>query len=148
MNSFLELAKERCSVRAYKSDCIEAEKLDYILEAARMAPSAVNKQPWKIYMITPMSAFELREKLQRCYDREWFKTAPYYLILCIEHDQSWHRRLPSRAWALAGSATLMLFFVMSSLDSGLTRSLPCSFPLAILPMTLWRRRRHERRLRK
>ena len=91
MNSFLELAKERCSVRAFKSDLVEAEKLDYILEAARMAPSAVNKQPWKIYMITPESAFELREKVQRCYDREWFKTAPYYLILCIEHDQSWHR---------------------------------------------------------
>ena len=31
MNSFLELAKQRCSVRAYKSDRVEAEKLDYYL---------------------------------------------------------------------------------------------------------------------
>ena len=91
MNTFLELAKQRCSVRAYKSAPIEKEKLDFIMEAARMSPSAVNKQPWKIYMITPESAHELREKVQRCYDREWFKMTPYYLILCIEHDQSWHR---------------------------------------------------------
>ena len=40
---FLELTKKRYSVRSYTSQEVEKEKLDYILECARYAPSAVNK---------------------------------------------------------------------------------------------------------
>lgn len=43
--SFLELAKKRCSVRKYKSVPVEEEKLLQVLEAGRVAPSAVNFQP-------------------------------------------------------------------------------------------------------
>jgi len=91
MNTFLDLAKVRSSVRNYSQKAVEVEKLEYILESARFAPSAVNKQPWKIYVITPESDPIIRKNLQSCYNRDWFKTAPYYLILCIQHDQSWHR---------------------------------------------------------
>ena len=42
---FLELTKKRYSVRSYTSQEVEKEKLDYILECARYALSAVNKQP-------------------------------------------------------------------------------------------------------
>lgn len=44
--SFLELARKRCSIRKYAPKNVEQEKIDYILEAARLAPSAVNYQPW------------------------------------------------------------------------------------------------------
>ena len=44
--NFLELVKNRYSCRAYKSLEVEKEKLDYIMECVRLAPSAVNKQPW------------------------------------------------------------------------------------------------------
>ena len=50
--SFLELVKNRYSCRAYKSFDIEKEKLDYILECVRLAPSAVNRQPWKFHIVT------------------------------------------------------------------------------------------------
>ena len=43
--NFLELARKRCSVRQYSDRTVEPEKMDYVLEAARLAPSAVNKQP-------------------------------------------------------------------------------------------------------
>ena len=42
--SFLELARKRCSIRKYAPKNVEQEKIDYILEAARLAPSAVNYQ--------------------------------------------------------------------------------------------------------
>lgn len=42
---FKEICKARYSVRAYKPDAIPAEKMDYIKECTRLAPSAVNKQP-------------------------------------------------------------------------------------------------------
>lgn len=85
--SFLELARKRCSIRKYAPKNVEQEN-DYILEAARLAPSAVNYQPW--YFVWVQSA-EGKAKLQECYPREWFKQAPYYLIVCGDHQQSWKR---------------------------------------------------------
>jgi len=52
MNSFLELVKLRQSDRAYDATRpVEQEKLDYILEAARLAPSACDAQPWKFVVV-------------------------------------------------------------------------------------------------
>jgi nitroreductase len=51
--NFLELVKMRQSDRAYDSNRpIEQEKLDYILEATRLAPSACNAQPWSFVVVT------------------------------------------------------------------------------------------------
>lgn len=86
--SFLELVNNRYSCRAYKSLNVEKEKLDYILECVRMAPSAVNKQPWKFHII---SNEEDIMKIRQCYHRDWFKTAPMYIIASILHDQEWVR---------------------------------------------------------
>ena len=54
--SFLELARKRCSIRKYAPKNVEQEKIDYILEAARLGPSAVNYQPW--YFVWVQSAKE------------------------------------------------------------------------------------------
>ncbi len=48
----LEVIVSRQSDRKYSSDQIEKEKLDRILEAGRMAPSACNAQPWKFIVVT------------------------------------------------------------------------------------------------
>jgi len=47
----LELITKRQSDRKYSSNKVEADKLDRILEAGRMAPSACNVQPWKIIVV-------------------------------------------------------------------------------------------------
>lgn len=47
----LELIRERHSVRGYLERPVEADKLDAILEAARLAPSASNSQPWHFYVV-------------------------------------------------------------------------------------------------
>ena len=49
--TFLELAKARYSVRKFKKDTIEDAKLEAILEAGRVAPTACNNQPQKIYVV-------------------------------------------------------------------------------------------------
>jgi len=59
---FLSLAKQRCSVRKYKTDEIEKEKLDKILEAARIAPTAANAQSQRLLVI---SSQEAKEKLSK-----------------------------------------------------------------------------------
>jgi len=52
MQSFLELVRHRQSDRAYLDKPVEKEKIDRILEAARLAPSACNSQPWKFIVVT------------------------------------------------------------------------------------------------
>lgn len=49
--NFLDLAKHRCTIRSFIEQPIEKEKLDYILEAGRVAPTACNKQPQRIIVV-------------------------------------------------------------------------------------------------
>lgn len=52
MKTFLELVIKRQSDRAYSDRAVEQEKLERILEAGRLAPSACNAQPWKIIVVS------------------------------------------------------------------------------------------------
>jgi nitroreductase len=86
--SFLDLAKKRCSVRSYLPKEVEREKLLQVLEAARIAPSACNLQPWQIIVVqNPEKKMELYES----YPRQWFAEAPVILVICGDHNQSWKR---------------------------------------------------------
>jgi nitroreductase len=49
--NFLELARQRYSVRNYRDDLVPREALDRCIEAARLAPSACNSQPWKFVVM-------------------------------------------------------------------------------------------------
>lgn len=86
--NLLEIAKSRYSCRAYRPERVEEAKLDYILECVRMAPSAVNRQPWRFHIVCSEDG---RRKLQQCYNREWFTTAPMYVVASILHDEEWVR---------------------------------------------------------
>lgn len=81
--NFLELVKARYSVRNYEERPIEQNKLDYIMEYVRLAPSAVNFQPWKFAVITEK---KLLEALKSAYPREWIKTAPCIIVACGDHN--------------------------------------------------------------
>ena len=87
--NILELSKKRFSVRKYSDAPVSEEDLQYILEVTRMAPSAVNKQPWKFVVVKSEAA---RKQLQECYDRDWFKSAPLYIICMREVDSNWIRK--------------------------------------------------------
>lgn len=63
----LTLAKARGSVRSFKSSKVERAKLEYILEVARLAPSAVNFQPWAFVVVRDP---EKLKALYDCYPRE------------------------------------------------------------------------------
>jgi len=84
---FITLAKQRYSCRKYKEQPVEDEKLKLVLEAGRIAPSAVNYQPWIFIVVKGENVDSLRD----CYHREWFKSAPVYIILCANHEESWKR---------------------------------------------------------
>lgn len=87
--SFLDLVKRRCSVRFYVDKSIEQEKLEYIFEAARFAPSACNFQPWLFIVITDKQS---RFRLKTVYDKKWFIEAPVIISVCYDRRISWKRR--------------------------------------------------------
>jgi nitroreductase len=84
---FIQLAKSRYSSRKYRQQKVEDEKLDYVLEAGRVAPSAVNYQP--VYFVVVRD--ENIENVRACYHREWFRSAPMYVVMCSDHSRSWKR---------------------------------------------------------
>ena len=86
--NFLELAKARFSVRSFKKDAIETEKLNAILEAGRVAPSACNKQPQKVFVI---QSEEARAKLASVC--RFTFDAPVILAVCYDHDRTWKNDL-------------------------------------------------------
>ncbi len=86
---FLELTKKRYSVRAYKSDPVEDEKLQHVLEAARLAPTACNIQPFRFIVIHTKGK---EAELRRIYSASWFAQAPIVICACGIPTESWRRR--------------------------------------------------------
>ncbi len=64
--SFLELAKERYSVRSFSDKTIEQEKLDKIILAGRVAPTAKNNQPQKVFVVKSPENIEKLNGICRC----------------------------------------------------------------------------------
>ena len=85
---FSELIRTRYSVRAYKPDPVEDEKLHQILEAARLAPTAANRQPFRILVIHTEGR---QEELRRIYRRSWFVEAPIIICACGVPAENWVR---------------------------------------------------------
>ena len=85
---FLELVRNRYSCRNYQAKEVEKAKLDYVMECVRLAPSAVNRQPWRFRIVDDEAG---KAKLCQCYGREWFATAPMYVIASVLHDEQWVR---------------------------------------------------------
>jgi nitroreductase len=63
MKSFLELAKERYSVKGFSDKAVEEDKLAKILEAGNVAPTAKNNQPQRIYVLKSEEALKKAREL-------------------------------------------------------------------------------------
>ncbi|MGD8370123.1 MAG: nitroreductase family protein [Syntrophobacterales bacterium] len=86
---FLALARQRYSVRSYKPDPVETEKLDRILEAARLAPTAVNIQPFQLIVIQTANR---EAELLRIYNKKWFVQPPIVICGCGFPRKNWVRK--------------------------------------------------------
>lgn len=85
---YFELIAARYSVRAYRPDPVEDVKLQSVLEAARLAPTACNRQPFQIVVLRTAGR---EEEIGRIYPRPWFIQAPLVLAVCAIPGQAWVR---------------------------------------------------------
>ena len=82
---FLEFARKRWSVRSYSSKPVEPEKINKILKASDIAPTAVNYQPQKIYVLESDEALrKIRKITNSTYN------APLVFLVCSDDNRSWH----------------------------------------------------------
>jgi nitroreductase len=113
---FSELIERRYSVRAYKSDPVEDEKLQKILESARFAPTAANRQPFQLIIIHVPGR---EEELKRVYHREWFTQAPLIICACGVPFRGWTRNHDGVNYTMVDVAIVMDHIIYTATSLGL-----------------------------
>lgn len=86
--TFHDIVANRYSCRHYSQEPVSQEQILEILECARLAPSACNRQPWKFMVIT---APEELSAVHASYNRDWIKEAPVAIIVLGNRNEAWHR---------------------------------------------------------
>jgi nitroreductase len=115
MMEFSALIRARYSVRAYKPDPVEEEKLQQVLEAARLAPTAANRQPFQLIVIPTAGR---QADLRRIYNREWFVKAPLVICACAMPAQGWVR-MDGKPYTDVDVTIAMDHLILAATDLGL-----------------------------
>lgn len=123
---FAELIRRRYSARAYKADPVPEAVLARVLEAARLAPTAANRQPFRVLVIRTEGR---RQELGRLYQRSWFVEAPLLLAVCSLPAEAWVRR-DGKSYADVDAAIVMDHLVLAATSEGLGTCWVASFDAA------------------
>ena len=76
----LKEIEERYSVRRFRDEPVEKSKIETVLDAARLSPSAKNRQAWRFIVITED---ETRKQIEdACFGQDWVGQAPVQIALC------------------------------------------------------------------
>jgi nitroreductase len=102
---------------------VPTEALDRILEAARLAPTASNRQPFQLIVVTDPST---RKRFKEVYERDWFCTAPVIIIGCVDPAQAWQRFDGFNA-AQVDLSIVMDHVILAATDEGLGTCWICHF---------------------
>ncbi len=146
--NFLDLVQSRRSIRHYAPHDVEPEKIDYLLECARLAPSACNRQPWQIQVVrTPEHRTAVAEAAARF---GWLQEAPLLLVVTVDDQEAWTRSSDGHNHSDVDAAILTEHLVLAATEQGLGCCWVCAFdpekcrsalqlpatlrPVAILPI--------------
>jgi nitroreductase len=111
----LEVLKKRRSIRKYQTKPVEKDTVLKVLEAARLGPSAANRQPCQFIVVTNENA---RERLRASYNKEWFVRAPVVIVGCVNPKESWRRRDNEEYWKV-DAAIAMQNLILTATELGL-----------------------------
>ena len=144
---FSQLVKKRHSVRKFKNTPVEQEKILKIMDAARLAPSAVNFQPWHFIIFRETESLK---KIASVYHRDWLTTAPVIILACADHSLSWKRSNDGKDFADVDIAIAVDHITLQAAELALGTCWVCNFdaqkcaeilslpreiePIAIIPL--------------
>ena len=113
--NFAELVKERYSVRKFSNKPIEPEKLNAVLEAARLAPTAKNLQAFHIYVVQSSQEMEKMRTLTPCH-----YGASVVLIFTKDTQQEWHHpQLPEVMSGVQDASIVATHAMLAATEQGL-----------------------------
>lgn len=112
---FAELIRKRYSVRAYKPDPVEEDKVQQVLEAARLAPTAANRQSFQIIVIQTAGR---EAELKRLYNEDWFVQSPLVICACGIPARNWVRS-DGKNYNDVDVAIVMDHLILAAADLGL-----------------------------
>ena len=127
--NFLELCEKRYSVRKYSAEAVSDDDLRYVLECARMAQSAVNFQPWKFVVVRSEAA---KADIRRCYDREWFASAPLYIVALRDVNANWVRSSDGKPHGDIDVAIAVEHICLAAAERGLGTCWVANYDTALL----------------
>jgi nitroreductase len=111
---FKTLAAERYSVRKFKSQVVEAEKIDLILETARLAPTAGNRQPQRIAVIRDAEGLARIDACTSCRFG-----APVVFIICYDRSCCWVRPFDGENSGQVDASIITTHMMLQAQDLGL-----------------------------
>ena len=113
---FLDLVKKRYSVRAYLDTPLDDALIERVLEAARLAPSACNFQPWVFIVVKSEAA---RQKFESVYSKLWFLHAPVIVGVGCDRTRSWHRKADDKDYGEVDVAIALDHLTLAATELGL-----------------------------
>jgi nitroreductase len=113
---YSELIAARYSVRAYRPDPVEDEKLQIVLDAARLAPTAANRQPIQLIV---MHTAGREEEIGKIYRRPWFVQAPLVIGICAISSLAWVRESDRFNARLIDAAIVADHLILAAANLGL-----------------------------
>jgi nitroreductase len=114
--SFLQLVRSRYSARAYKPDPVPEELLQQVLEAACLAPTAANRQPFRLVVIHTAGR---ETDLGRVYHSAWLVQAPLVIAICAVVSEAWVRGADQANYAWVDAAIAFDHLTLAAADLGL-----------------------------
>lgn len=124
---FNDVLNRRYSCRAFSAQAVERDKLDRILEAGRMAPTAVNKQPVHIWAVSSPEKLEAIKGVTRSN-----YGAPLLLVVGCRPEEAWVRRYDGKNGAEVDAAIVATYLMLAAENEGLATLWVGSFDPALL----------------
>lgn len=124
--SFIEIAKKRYSARSYSDRKVEEEKLQKILEAAHVAPTAANRQPVRLLVVQSEEGLAKIGKGAKLYG------APLAIIVCTDHDKAWVRPYDGKKTTDIDASILTDHMMLEATELGLGSVWICYFDPAVI----------------
>lgn len=122
--NFFETVRQRYSCRTFDTARLVGKDIvEHIVEAARLAPSACNRQPWTFVAVTDR---ETREKIL-VKSRPSFIEAPVLLVCCGHHAEAWHRPADNKDHTDVDVSIAVEHICLAATDAGLATCWVCSF---------------------
>lgn len=120
--TFDELINTRQSCRSYSGREVEKEKLEELVKAVRLTPSACNSQPWKLYVVTGERTREIKDALQLMGRNRFTEECPAFTVFVEKPatlKEGIAEKMGSQKFAQLDVGAAISYYTLKATDLGL-----------------------------